>query len=405
MKPLCALCKGRHFCGNRNCPIALKMKTIELSLSGSGGKDTLFGASPPSVFVGNYGYPKVYIGGLAPMQSGDTSVYDNPIVWAKDKLSIENIFDLRSSLVNSRTVVDIKKGGMFLESMQELAMASKPADVEVRYTKPLHADISFFDRATAQGPSGEIKRFSICDNVKVERKVDKIVCDTDLKAAEAVTGLQESGVGEYNIVKLISSGLLGMNRKLVPTRWSITAVDDIISKDAMERVRRYDSIDDFLVFSHEYLGNHFEIVLLPSHFRYEVIEAVLPESAYGKNCENVNIITDYEEFKGRTKYASSVAGGYYAARLPVVNYLDSLKKQASVLVFREIKPDYYMPLGVWVVRETVRDALKNGFTVFDSLENALKDVASRVSIPINLLIGKSRLLKTFKNQKNLSDFV
>ena len=382
------------------------MKSIELELSGSGGKDTLFGASPPSVFVGNYGYPKVYIGGLAPMgHSGDTSIYDNPVAWTKDKFSIENIFDLRSSLVNSRTVVDIRKGGLFLESMQELAMASKPADVEVRYTKPLHADISFFDRATAQGPSGEIKRFDICDNVKVERKVDKIVCDTDLLATEAVTGLHGSGVGEYNIVKLISSGLLGVNRKLVPTRWSITAVDDIISKDAMERVRKYEIIDDFLVFSHEYLGNHFEIILLPSHFRYEVIEAVLPESVYGKNRKDMTMISDSEDFKGRTKYASAVAGGYYAARLPVVNYLDSLKKQASVLVLREIKPDYYMPLGVWVVRETVRDSLGKGFSRFDSLENALKDAASRMSVPMDIFIEKSRLLKSFRNQKNLSDFV
>ena len=38
--------------------------------------DTLDGSSPPSVFVGRYGYPKVRIGPMIPPVHGDTTVYD-----------------------------------------------------------------------------------------------------------------------------------------------------------------------------------------------------------------------------------------------------------------------------------------------------------------------------------------
>ncbi|MDX1373144.1 MAG: hypothetical protein R3321_11770, partial [Nitrososphaeraceae archaeon] len=36
----------------------------------------LEGASPPSVFVGHYGYPKVNLGPMAPSLHGDTRILD-----------------------------------------------------------------------------------------------------------------------------------------------------------------------------------------------------------------------------------------------------------------------------------------------------------------------------------------
>ena len=38
--------------------------------------DSISGSSPPSVFVGSYGYPKVWVGPMVPPIHGDTTVLD-----------------------------------------------------------------------------------------------------------------------------------------------------------------------------------------------------------------------------------------------------------------------------------------------------------------------------------------
>ncbi len=63
--------------------------------------------------------------------------------------------------------------------------------------------------------------------------------------------------------------------------------------------------------------------------------------------------------------------------------------QASVLAIREVTPEYYMPLGVWVVRQAMTNALKNVKT-FASL-NSAKTYIQRLT---NFDLRKSRLLKT-----------
>ena len=392
------MCKGRNLCGIKVCPLVPKMKILEADIVRSG-RDQLFGSSPPSIFVGRYGYPKVYVGGLAPIESGDTSFYDDPIMWARKKKSIEEIFGFRSSLVNSRSVVDIKKGGTFLEDLQEIAMAKRPVDMEVKYKKHIHADITFSDMSPVQGPSGEIKTLDLCGNVKVDRKVDKTITDSDLKTVDAVRYLYKHKINENKIVNLIAGGLLGVERKLVPTRWSITAIDDTIAQGFMKEVRRYDKISEYRVFSYEYLGNHFEIILMPYHLSFEVIEAVMS----GGN-DNIRMICDSEKFGGRKNYASNVAGGYYAARMPVVEYLNRIRKQASILIMREIKPQYYMPLGVWVVRECVKEAMRQGSSKFSTLDEAISYAGSRLSIPIDKFKTKSVIIKRIRTQRNLTNF-
>ena len=39
---------------------------------------TLAGATPPSVFVGRFGYPKVKVGPMVPPIHGDTTILDKP---------------------------------------------------------------------------------------------------------------------------------------------------------------------------------------------------------------------------------------------------------------------------------------------------------------------------------------
>jgi len=62
----------------------------------------------------------------------------------------------------------------------------------------------------------------------------------------------------------------------------------------------------------------------------------------------------------------------------VLEYLREKRRQASVLVIREIKPSYYAPLGVWVVEEGVRKALKGNPEAFESFNDALAAASQRV---------------------------
>ncbi|TLY10983.1 MAG: hypothetical protein E6K88_02680, partial [Thaumarchaeota archaeon] len=53
----------------------LKANSAKLSL------DAIDGSSPPSVFVGRYGYPKVRIGPMIPPLHGDTTILDRSEMW------------------------------------------------------------------------------------------------------------------------------------------------------------------------------------------------------------------------------------------------------------------------------------------------------------------------------------
>jgi DNA repair protein NreA len=117
--------------------------------------------------------------------------------------------------------------------------------------------------------------------------------------------------------------------------------------------------------------------------------------------------TDYENFYGRKEYASATAGGYYASRLPIIEYLNSIKRQASVLVIRIETPSYWAGLGVWVVRESVRKALLNKMKFSD--ENEMKESAKKISqIKYNFdnsdILKKSVLLNQIKTQKKLGQW-
>ncbi|NOQ38100.1 hypothetical protein GQ472_04380 [archaeon] len=404
---LCARCKGKGLCGKTNCPIVASIKRLK-EVTGRV-KTDFFGSSPPSVFVGRIGYPDVSFGALAPAEEGNTAIYDSPSDWFSKNYSIDKIFDLRSSLINSSVKTNVYRSGSFLEKIQEIALASKPLDIEAKYDRPIKPDVNVdpYSRFAPIGPRAYMKELDICENPKVPMKVDKVVSDTDLKAVEAIGILDHKKLSENHIVKLLSTGLLGeeKKRKLVPTRWSITATDDMISKKYLEDIRNFDEVGQFLVFSSEYLGNHFEILLMPGLWAFECIEVTFPGSVWSPESKEPVMYKDYEKFAGRKTYASNVAGGYYATRLPVTRYLKNKKMQASVLSLREIYEEYSMPLGVWILRETVKDAFSKEPVAFDSLEAALMHMKSRLRLDFSVYRAESNLLKDYRCQRRITDFV
>ncbi|WP_456327773.1 hypothetical protein [Archaeoglobus sp.] len=214
-------------------------------------------------------------------------------------------------------------------------------------------------------PKAELEKLKVVGNPKVPKAVDKIVED-DIKAQKAIVDLYEKGFDEYYIIRLLSAGLLGINKKLVPTRWSITAVEDTIGEYLKREVVNYKPINSCEVYRAEFLGNIYTILMIPSAYAFELLEVWLPKSLFGFS----GVLRDYEFFK-KKGYANETLGAYYSARLSVLEFLRKRKRQAKVVVFREVTEDYYAPIGSWQIRVGVRRALKNKVGTFDDLNSAL----------------------------------
>jgi hypothetical protein len=330
------------------------------------------GLSPPEVFVGRHGYPLVRAGPMVP--AGEAGL--QPALG----MDIGEIIGLRSSLVRSETKVVVKEAkapGRLLEACQQIAMSSAPVGTEVSFFKPPQGKLQFDGVLSPSGPSGMLKEMRITTNPLIPRKVDSMVEDRGAGAAEAVGELYSAGTGVEHISRLLSLGLLGKERKLVPTRWSITASDDMIGKALKESVLDKPQVNDYYLFSGEDLGNHFEILLLPRPFSFELAEIWMPRSVCA---EDGFIGSDGEDARTKSGY-SSLAGGYYATRLAVLEHLAKTGKQAAVLAIREISEAYWAPLGVWVVREVARKAMSSLPHRFGSLPEALAEMERRIKTP------------------------
>lgn len=401
---LCIKCKGKGLCGRPRCPILEKFKSLQ-SIAPVISGDSIFGASPPAIFVGSYGYPRVSAGPLIPplVKESEAAFFEEPSAWAN--MQIEDIISMRSRMVRANTNFRVKdarsKENSLLIKTQELALSRKPVDTEAWFFKAPKQELKFDAVLTPMGPSGLMKNFELAENPNVPKEVDYLVYDTDALAKDAVLELYKGDIPAEHITRLLSIGLLGKERKIVPMRWSITAVDDMAGKEFADRIKDFPWISEIQLFSGIHFGNHFEVLLLPRAYAFELIEIWLPKAVWSG--ESSYIGEDSEGYEGKKGY-SPLAGGYYAARLPVLEYLAEIKRQASVFVLREITPDYWAPLGVWVVREGMRNALRNLPKKFDSLEAAVSDFAGRISTPKAEWVQQAKLLSDFRFQTTLDFF-
>ena len=356
--------------------------------------NSISGSSPPSVFVGSYNYPKVGVGPMVPPVHGDTSLLDIPEKWIGK--SLEEIVNFRLSLVRGVQKVSVlEPEGRFIENLQEVAMSSKPTDSEIEFHKNT-APITTLDGESAPfGPIGEIKKAKFSGST-AQRSIENSYYDKDLKAEDAVLKLYNSGIELSQIQKCFSIGMFGKKRKLVPTRWSITATDDIISKSLVSEILDYQLIDSCKVFSFNHLGNLFSIILFPHRWLFEMEEAWYDDQ--GK----IGFGSDFEDARG-IDHPPAIAGAYFAAKLGVAEYLSKNKIQAAVLVLREIRPEYAIPVGVWQVREGIRSAMKEQPFIASSLDDGINHACNSMSISKLEWLSKGELFKKMK-QKSITDF-
>lgn len=366
--------------------------------------------SPPSVFVGSkLKYPLVNVGILSPLARDENAwVYDDAKYWAENDFQIGDVLKLRDGLLNSRfqsNVTDSRTQKNFVQLAQEIAIASRPVDLEIELKNKLNFKRETDKVLAPHGMKAGLKNAKIVGNVSVSQHVDKVIND-DIKAVEGMNTLYKKGLDEYALSKILSVGVLGMkkNKKLVPTRWSITATDDTLAKNLLEKLRNFPVIENHQIFFGEFLGNCYMIILIPDVWGYELFEFYLPGSSWNPS-EGIKASTDFEFFSGRKTYASNCAGGYYASRLPIVEYLNSIKRQASVLVLRIETPSYWAGLGVWVVRESVRKAIKKNAMKFcdlnETLESSRKIGKIKYKFDYEPIFKQSRLLKQIRTQKKL----
>jgi hypothetical protein len=114
---------------------------------------------------------------------------------------------------------------------------------------------------------------------------------------------------------------------------------------------------------------------------------------------------DHETFEGRTSYAEHCAGGYYATRLGILEYLIRIRRQAEAIAFREVGEDYYVPLGVWEVRENVRNSFKMNIYKGNDDREAMEALYQELRVPRGLLAQKCFLLSRRVRQKRLHQFI
>ncbi|MCX6778396.1 MAG: Nre family DNA repair protein [Candidatus Micrarchaeota archaeon] len=391
---MCVVCKGsRRLCGLARCPILEKMSAQ--AQVGAKLSENIFGPSPPNVFVGWGGYPDVWWGPMVSVE--DVPNADNPAKWYG--LPLSNIVSFRSNIIRSRTRQGVRERTRLLEKAQDAILSVSPVDMEVSFKDKPKMGVTFSPVTQPMGPVGTLKDFRVCSNPVIPRRVDELA-EEKFKATEAIGILNDSGFDVYYSVKLLSAGILGKSRRMVPTRWSITAIDDIVAKKLMDELRELSHLQSYEVYSSQYLENHYEILLMPGAWEFENFEAWSPKTIWTEGAKRAVVSGEYEPNYGRKTYAVSQGGGYYASRIAVAEHLKSLGRQARAVVFREIYEGYMVPVGVWQVRENVRNAFKNGAKRFSTLEEALVHVGSRLRTPMREYMSKSRII----GQSRLAEF-
>ena len=378
------------------------------------------GKSAPELFVGRIGYPYINSGILTPSENDNISNFATAEEWSANNFSIANVLRLRGQLIYGKSKTNIKavssKQSAIGNVLRELALSSKPVSTEIFLKKKPTMQItqdSVFRPMTNPAP---LKKAILEENPKVSKKVDYLTSDYDVKATTALQELYKTNIKVDHLQKLLSIGLLGtkIKRRMVPTRWSITATDDTISKQQLEKIRYFPEINQITLFSGNFLGNYIEALLLPGRLSFEAIEAWESGSTYNPKShkpqatshkqKTFTIAQDYESFRGRKTYASNITGGYYAMRLPTTEHLTKIKRQATIFIFREIRKEYYAPLGVGIVRESTRRAFNSKPKHFDTIEEAFNDMQTRLEIPVQQIKQKSWTLTNYGVQKTISDF-
>jgi len=369
--------------------------------------DSMFGATAPEIFVGRSSYPNVSTGVLSPVTDGDAADFATSGQWYQQGLGVGDVLQRRTGMLNSTRsanvdVTDVWDG--FVGVQREVAIADHPVDVEVGLDSEPDIDLSLDDVGAPTGPRASARSADLAENPHVPRPVKKTLEDDDWQAEGAMSYLYRRGFDVYDINTILSAGALGRgrDRRLVPTRWSITAVDDTVGQFVRGGITNAPAINETEVHYNEYMGNRYWVILTPGQWEFELVEMKAPESVWNPAGEAYYLASAHEGYEGRTGYVEETAGAYYASRLGVLEHLKDRGRQAKCLVLREVTDDYWAPVGVWQVREGVRNAFEGENGVSETFRDAVTQVTQQLPISMGALRRKSEMVAGL--QAKLSDF-
>ena len=360
----------------------------------------IHGSSPPSVFIGSWNYPDMYAGPMITTAHGDTAIMDTPESWISGNKTQEEIIGYRMNLVRGKRMVNATDlGSRFVEKLQDISLSAASIESEVEFTST-PAGTSFSEEHTPFGPSAPIERFEI-ETGRWDRDLEKVFYDTDMRAGDAVFDLHRKGVLFSGIQKAFSVGTMGRAnaRHLVPTRWSITACDTTIGDRLLTDVKKCPVIDTWRVHEFSSLHNNYAVILMPTHWQYEWSEAFL----HVLGNEEL-VFSDHEGRRKKTEY-SHLGGCYYSCKMAVLEALAREQKQAGAIILREALHGY-VPMGVFNVRENVRNAMNQPSQEFEDLKSALTHVSGKFTLPLKRFIEEGALLRNMihERQCTLRDF-
>jgi len=217
--------------------------------------------------------------------------------------------------------------------------------------------------------------------------------------------LYDEDVLVTRIQRALSVGMFGegARRRIVPTRWSITAVDSTISARLIDEVKGYRTIDKYRVYGFDVYDNQYVAILLPEPWRFEWVEAWFPNTTWNQYTREPYMIGDYEEYFGRTKYAK-VGGCYYSTRLAVTEALARERRQAAAIVLRETYPGYLMPLGVWNVRESIRMLMRQRYETHETFVGAFSAAMKKMRISQEKWRSSSVLISRELTQTKITSY-
>jgi len=401
-----AAAERRHLAEEKSYEILDYLDDVSASFDSEGGS---FGSEAPSVFVSHTGYPEVSTGILSPMDSeGDPESFATSSAWYGEGLGIENVLQRRTGLLNSSHRADVAVHDTwdgFVGTQREVAIADSPVGVEIGLSGNPDLEWDLDDVTTPTGPQANADTAKLTENPHVPTQVQKTLEDDDWQAQGAMTYLYRRGLDVYDINNILSVGALGEadSRKLVPTRWSITAVDDTIGQYLRGQIRNNPSVDKPRVWMNEYMGNRYWALLAPGQWEFELVEMKSPGSVWNPDPSGqVWMASAHEGYEGRTGYVEETAGAYYAARLGVLEHLHDIGRQAKALVLREVSDEYWAPVGVWQIRESVRNAFDGEGGLAQTLHGAVSEIVPRLPVSETALRRKSEMVAG--TQSNLSAF-
>ncbi len=355
--------------------------------------DVASGTTPPHVFLPLRG--RLLFIGPTLVSLEDPRLFIDPKLWLS--MTSAQVMAIRMRSMSLMRPADPVKGASdpVNERLQEIAIRDGSVDVEVGYRRRGYFRVTDL-LAEPVRRAGDLERVIYYSGGRSSRLIEEAYYSRDLKASSAILKLYKGGIGEQKIQQLLSVGALGVQRKLVATRWSITATDSTISQSLLGQVREMQELDTPYIGFFEALSNRFAVVLLPGRLYYEFLESWGPY--YGDPCPRVAV--DHEGFLGRTDYAEETEGAYYAARLAVAERLVEMKRQARAIVFMEVDRGWIPSLGVWRVREGVREALRR-LERADSEASALEQAMGRMKTCRRSWVDSSFSLR----QRSLTEFM